>query len=320
MNPELPDTAIARVIAMSFGRRAVDRIIRFPTGLCHHVFDVMFVGGEQVVVRIANQGNERLLSGAVYWQKRLRTAGIPVARILGADLEKRVFPFAYLILDRLAGTDLGEVYPGLSAVSKLQLARQIAGLQQAMTQLPQGAGFGEAMSYDEPGPHHSWAGFVQTYVETCRARVRAGSALAVADISRLAGAASALESSFSGVKALPFLDDITTKNVIVTPEGRLSGIVDTDTVFFGDHLFPLALARAALAKAGYDSIYADAWSDELELTESSRACLSFYTALFAAMILSEHGRQFNREQAVEFDRASITRLRALLDDELERWA
>lgn len=316
MNAELPDTAIAREMATSFGRSAVDRIIRFPTGLCHHVFDVTFAGGERVVVRIARQGNERLLRSAVYWQSRLQAVGIPVARILHADWEKRAFPFGYLILERLAGTDLGEIYPSLSARSKFLLGHQIAGLQNAMTQLPAGMGFGEALSYAEPGPYESWSAFIQASLETCRARLRAGSALGPDDVSRLAQAASALDSAFSTVKALPFLDDVTTKNVIVAPDGRLSGIVDIDTVFFGDSLFPLALTRAALAKSGYDSVYTDAWCTALQLNERSHARLSFYTAVFAAMILSEHGLRFNREQVVNFDRSSIARLKALLDAEL----
>ena len=36
------------------------------------------------------------------------------------------------------------------------------------------------------------------------------------------------------VAATPFLHDTTTKSVIVTPEGTLSGILDVDDLCFGD--------------------------------------------------------------------------------------
>lgn len=46
------------------------------------------------------------------------------------------------------------------------------------------------------------------------------------------------DSYTSEVKPTPFLDDTTTKNVIIN-DGKLSGIVDVDYVNFGDHLLTL---------------------------------------------------------------------------------
>ena len=271
MHPAVPNPALAREIASAYGRRAVAWVRRFPTGLCHYVYDLRLRDGGKLVVRIARPGNEKLLQSAVYWQGRLRAAGVPAARILHADLEKRKFPFGYLILERLAGTDLGDAYPRLSLRSKRQLGSQIADLQQATAKLPPASRFGEALSYEVPGPHSSWNAFVVAQIESCGARVHDGSALRREDSVRLARSASSLAPAFSAVKALPFLDDITTKNVIVTPEGGLSGIVDLDTVFFGDSLFSLALTRAAFTKLGYDSVYTDAWRDALQLGDRSRA-------------------------------------------------
>ena len=44
----------------------------------------------------------------------------------------------------------------------------------------------------------------------------------------------------------PFLHDTTTKNVIVTPAGSFSGIVDVDDLCFGDPRYAVALTSAAL--------------------------------------------------------------------------
>jgi aminoglycoside phosphotransferase (APT) family kinase protein len=46
------------------------------------------------------------------------------------------------------------------------------------------------------------------------------------------------------VEPTPFLHDVTTRNVIVTPAGTFSGIVDVDDLCFGDPRYPAALTLA----------------------------------------------------------------------------
>ena len=45
---------------------------------------------------------------------------------------------------------------------------------------------------------------------------------------------SAARAELDALSPVPFLHDTTTKNVIVTPEGSFSGIVDVDDLCFGD--------------------------------------------------------------------------------------
>jgi len=315
MTIKTPDRTIARAMAFAYARQAVRKVRRFAGGMCHHVFDVTLRDGGQLVVRVARPGNERLLQGAVHWHGRLQTAGVPVARILHADFERRDFPFAYLVLERLAGTDLGDTYPRLAAAAKRGLAGRMVELQRAAAGMPEGECFGAALSYDEPGPHRSWNAAVAAQIAICRERIGDQSPLTAAELADLERSASRLKTSLRRVKARPFLDDLTTKNVIVTSDGRLSGVVDFDTVSFGDGLYALGLTRAAFARLGYDSIYTRAWEDALRLDDRARARLALYTALFAAVILSEHGHRFNRRRPVEFDRAGISRLKELLRTE-----
>lgn len=54
---------------------------RFPTGLCHLVFDVLEQSGERFVVRVASDGNERRIDGSIYWATLLRPIGIPLPEI-----------------------------------------------------------------------------------------------------------------------------------------------------------------------------------------------------------------------------------------------
>ena len=50
----------------------------------------------------------------------------------------------------------------------------------------------------------------------------------------------------SKVSPTAFLDDTTTKNVIVSEKGELSGICDLDEMCFGDTLHSLAITKMSL--------------------------------------------------------------------------
>ena len=312
---ESPSLSLAREIAAAFAGKRIAKIARFETGLCHFVYDISTEGGQRFVIRIAHPANERLLKGSQYWLPLLANAGVPVARILHADLDKRLFPFAYLILERLDGQDLGEVYPGLSGAAKRRLAERIAEIQLVVGRLPEGREYGDSVGYDSSGGHDSWHAMIMDLISRCKHRVTESSVLRLNDVTILEAAAIKLAALFDRVAPRAFLDDATTKNVIVSGEGLLSGIVDTDTVCFGDHLFTLALTKAAFAKSGFDAIYTDTWTGILELDEESELRLSFYTALFAAVILSEQGQKFNQDEKVVFERSGILRLRRLLEQE-----
>jgi aminoglycoside phosphotransferase (APT) family kinase protein len=315
---ESPSLNLAREIAATFAGKRITKIARFETGLCHFVYDVCAESGQRFVIRIAQPANERLLKGARYWLPLLADAGVPVARILQVDLDKRLFPFAYLILERLDGRDLGEVYQSMSRAAKRRLAERITEIQGLVTRLPESRRFGDSVGYDSSGGHDSWHAVIMDLILRCKHRVEESSVLILNDVTRLEVSAIQLAESLDHVAPRPFLDDATTKNVIVSREGVLSGIVDTDTVCYGDHLFTLALTKAAFAKSGFDTVYTDTWTGILDLDEESRLRLSFYTALFAAVILSEQGQKFNQDEKVAFERSGIQRLRGLLEQEVEK--
>jgi hypothetical protein len=61
---------------------------------------------------------------------------------------------------------------------------------------------------------------------------------------------SATRAQLDSLPPIPFLHDTTTKNVIVTPGGTFSGIVDVDDLCFGDTRYVVALTLASLAVSG----------------------------------------------------------------------
>lgn len=116
---------------------------------------------------------------------------------------------------------------------------------------------------------------------------------------------------FASVRPIPFLHDITTKNVII--EGaRLTGIVDVDDLCFGDPLFLVGLIRVALLANGHSPAYADAWVDVLRPNREQREALRFYTAMFCLDFLGELGHRFNRAQPSPVEKAYVERLKSLL--------
>ena len=272
------------------------------------------------MVQAARPGNERLLRASLYWHDRLKSAGVPIAPILHADLGRHVFSHPYVILERLAGSDLEKRYPELSRSAKLALAAKMVEIQCATASLPTRRGFGHAFSYEEPGPHRSWSAVIQAEIERLRTRIHSASILRPEDVDRLERATAALDGAFFSIQACALLDDATSKNVIVDPSGALTGIVDVDSLCSGDSLFPLALTRAAFAKLGYDAEYTNAWKGQLQSGERSRACLHFYTALFSAVILSEHGLRFNQPVAATVDHQGADRLKRLFDEQLRSCA
>ena len=94
--------------------------------------------------------------------------------------------------------------------------------------------------------------------------------------------------------ALPpvaFPHDTTTKNVIVTPGGSFSGIVDVDDLCFGDPRYVVALTLASLMAFGGPTQYSDAWMNRANYRNDR--IFRLYVALFLVDFMSEHGQEFN---------------------------
>ena len=271
-------------------------IARFPSGLAHYVYDGRLVDDRQLVVRLTRPDSRADFAGAVYWSQTLKPLGVPLPELCYVDIDGHTDGFPVLIMERLPGTDLGAVYPLLSGAQKLHIARQIVALHRRVTKLPRGAGFGYGFSFDDPSLKHTWKDVVDASLERSRRRILAAGLVSVEVVERVQEAVDRFGDYLSTVAPTCFLHDTTTKNVIVDG-GQLSGIVDVDSMCFGDPLFTPALTRMALLSSAYDAVYVDAWTAELELTPLQQRALTLYTAVFCVNFLAELGHAFNRETA-----------------------
>ena len=123
------------------------------------------------------------------------------------------------------------------------------------------------------------------------------------------------ESYLKTVEPKAFLDDITTKNVIIH-NNKLSGIVDTDSICFGDKLKHLGLTNMALVSLNYDTDYIDHFIEYYKLSDHQRSVVEFYTLLFCVGFMSEIGQKYNKDSA-EIDQERVEYLKQCFDQILE---
>lgn len=303
----LPDESSAREIARSVLGEPVRSLARFPTGLQHWVYDVVLDSGRAVVLRIASPANRAALAGAVYWHARLRPLRVPVAALLHTDLDAAL-PF--LVLERLPGTDLGHVYGDLSATERANLASTIAELQNRTARLPEARGFGYALDYDA-SLARDWRGVLGGSLRRGRSWIARGGGVDIGWADRVEARLARCGDLFEDIRPRAFLHDVTTKNVIIH-EGALTGIVDVDSMAFGDPLWTVALTRMSLLASGQPTDYIEAWCDAMDTASVSLERLDLYTALHGLNFLGELGQAFNRDASVPADPDQRARLEQTL--------
>lgn len=308
-----PTEEDAERILSAVTNQAVAEIQRFPNGLAHFVFDARLSDGDRLVVRLTRPAQRGDFEGAVYWSERLRPLGVPLPAIIHAELDYHVYGFPVLVLERLPGVDLGDCYASLSPDAKGEIARQIVGIQGRAATLPAANGYGYASTPMDLYLKHTWRDVLDASLERSRQWTRSVGVMGEEAVDRVAAEVDQFTSYFERVEPTCFLHDTTTKNVIVH-RGRLTGIVDVDSVCYGDPLWALSLTDMAMRSLDVDRAYVDAWAGELELTTEQKHVLALYTAMHCVAFLGEIGQRFNKETAEPVNWQRVAYLRQVLDN------
>jgi len=304
---------VAALVHGVLGER-VSAVRRFPTGLQHFVYDVALSRGSSVVARIAGPGPraERAIGSGLAWTRILRGVGVPVAEVLhGSPSPAPPFrPFA--ILERLEGSDLGHAHGALGEPERRRVAEAVCEIQRRIGRIPAPPGYGYVAAGQTRAPCDSWPDFLRGLLAGGLRAVERGGVLSASALPNLDAHLERIEPRLESVPPRLFFDDATTKNVIVSG-GRLSGIVDVDSLCVGDPLLALGLTRTALVSLGEDTGYVDHQADVLGADAAEREALDLYAAIFCVVFLGEHGQRFNRGEPEETDRDAIDRQRAALE-------
>ena len=300
-----PDARLAADIAARVAGRAPASVARFSAGLRHYVFDAGFADGDAMVVRIGVPEARGELVSALRLSAALRPLGAPLPEILASDTHAK---FPWLVLERLAGTDLGFVVKDLSDVQLDRIATQVAAAQAIAAKTPSAGRYGYAARPDA-APHGRWSDVVDAHLARSEGRIAAAGLFDLAPVNAVRARLEALRAKIDATAATPFLHDTTTKNVIVAPSGAFSGIVDVDDLGFGDPRYPAALTLAVLMATGGPQSYVAAWLRHAGARDD--AIFRLYVAAFLLDLMSEHGHVFNGNEAASTAKARSSLLRRL---------
>jgi len=302
--PLVPDAALALDIAARVTGRTPRTARRFATGTQHYVFEVELAEGPAVVVRLGNASAHAEMGGAAQLSARLRPRGVPLPALLGADVEAAL---PWLVLERLPGTDLGAVIADLSQPQLERIAGHVAKAQAAAAGTESAGRYGYAV-HPEEAPHAAWSAVLAANLHRSRRRIAAAQLFDAALVDVSEEILDRLRADLDRIAPTPFLHDTTTKNVIVTPDGGFSGIVDVDDLCFGDPRYPAALTLAVLSARRAPTHYVTAWLRHAGAADDG--IFRFYVGLFHLDLMGEHGHAFNGNQAPSAPEGRAALLRA----------
>lgn len=291
MNAEIvPDSTLARAVAIEATGGEPTHVKRFETGSQHYVFEVGFADRAPIVVRLSLPRDRALAAGSLGLSRQLRPLGVPLPAILAANLDA---PFPYVVFERLAGTDLRYVAARL-AKSRLEgIAAKVAEAQKIVAATPTAGRYGYAV--DPAGaPCARWSQILDNSLNKSRGRIASTGLFDLKLVDDVAAVLTAMREEADAQPAVPYLHDTTTKNVIVTEDGTFSGIVDVDDLCFGDPRAVIALTLAALTAFGGPPAYAESWLALAGFKDDR--LFHLYVALCLLDFLSEQGQVFNGNQ------------------------
>ena len=258
-------------------------ITRCNVGHGNYVY-IVELADRKVVVRCSEETGA--YKDTIYWLEKLETIDIPVPRVLGKGVYEG---YEYLILTYFEGQDIGLVYTKLTDEEKREIAKTVVEIQNRVAVLPL-----EHISAD-----WSWrVSYVEDSLNRSKERIIAnGCYFEPEKVDRLMEVSKEPELAeyFETIKPVAYLDDISTKNLIIH-EGRVTGVIDIDWMGEGDRLTFVALTKMALMNMGCDTDYVTYLLDEMCLTEMEKKAFAFYTLLCCVDFMGERGMWFGDKQ------------------------
>lgn len=283
-----------------------EEIKRYEIGYVNYVYRICF-GQDIFVVRI--NLNKNIYTDTIYWLDKLIKIGVPVPKVMYKGMYDK---YSYLILNYIDGDDLGNIYADLSAYEKREIARDIVNIQNIVATLPENRGYGYLTSYNDENYKNSWKEVIEEHLNRSSYRIKENMIFDYTKVDKVEKLLEKYDNYFASIKPIPFLDDISSKNVLIK-QGKLTGIIDIDEVCFGDKLYYVALSNMALMGLGYDTKYIDYLMDEMKASELEREILTLYTLVFCVDFMSEKGMKF-KDEVVKVSENQIRHLNKIYEE------
>lgn len=258
---------------------------------------------EKYVVRCSKEQNA--YNETVYWLRQLEALQIPVPKVMGVG---KMEGYEYLILSYFEGQDIGLVYEQLTEEDKQAIAKEIVQIQEKVATL----------KLENVPTDWSWNDFIKEMLDRAAERIVQNGYFEVEKVERLAEQAGQLDEYFAQVKPIAYLDDVSTKNLLIH-KGRISGIIDIDWMGIGDKLTYVAMTNMALLNMECDTTYVQYILEEMQVTAEQRRAFLFYTLMFCVDFMGERGMQF-MDKKVEVNQQIISRMNGIYDMLWKEWS
>lgn len=257
---------------------------------------------DKYVIRCSEE--EHAYKDTMYWLMQLRKVNIPVPEIIANG---RYQNYDYVILSYIDGEDLGIVYPALSDDEKHAIAREVVRIQNIVG----------TMELKEIDDNWSWNQFIRDTLDRAKERIEQNGYFDTDRVEQLWKIGESLQDYFRQIKPITYLDDISTKNLLIQ-KGKVSGVIDIDWIGVGDRLTYVAMTNVALLHMDYDTDYVDYLLQEMHIDQTERRAFIYYSLLFCVDFMGERGMQFG-DKKIEVNDMVIDRLNQIYDKLMTEW-
>lgn len=233
---------------------------------------------------------------SISWLEKLAAIDVPVPKVIAKG---KYDEYEYLVLSYIEGKDIGLVYEQLADEDKRAIAKEIIHIQNKVSTL----------KIEDVEPDWSWSAFIYYILERAKDRIGQNGYFDVEKVERLREQMGQLEEYFANIKPVAYLDDISSKNLLIQ-DGRISGIIDIDWIGIGDKLTFVALTNMALLNLEYDTDYVTYILEEMQIGEVQKKAFLFYTLMYCVDFMGERGMQF-MDKTIEVNQQIIRRLNGI---------
>ncbi|MCP4428058.1 MAG: aminoglycoside phosphotransferase family protein [Chloroflexi bacterium] len=275
-----------KIIANTLGKN-IATIQRFPTGLSHFVFDVVADDNFSCVIRIAKPERSAEIEEGLSWQAELEKVGAPLPEIYHSG---RMNGSAYAIYEKLPGNDLEITYPSLTSLEKKEIAYSVAEIQQKVHTLNKGL-------FKEIYP---WKDVLHWIINRSEREILATRLCDPKFIDLARERMQKYADYFETVEPRAFLYDLNIRNVIVL-NGKVTGIIDVDEIWFGDPLLAIGRGKAILLSMRQETDFISYWRDFLNLSPLQTEMVDFYALLYTVRFMGTMGQELNGNQSIQTD-------------------
>ena len=295
------DTHVISNLFFTYIHHTPQSVKRCSVGIGNQVY-IVECDNVKYILRCSTDDNA--YSDTIHWLTKLSSLDIPVPKVLHYG---KMGGYSYLILNYIEGKDIGLVYPNLSKSEKKMIAKDVMEIQRKVSLL----------QLEHIDTTWSWYDFLDDMLMRADLRITQNGYFENSRVKQLRNQINLLDDYFSKIRPTAYLDDISTKNLLIH-DGKISGIIDIDWMGVGDSLTFIALTYVALMNMDYDTDYVDYLLEEKGCSNSERKVFLFYCLMYCVDFMGERGMQFG-DKKVDVSDEIVGKLNQMYDDLWTKW-